>query len=659
MTTVSKILVANRGEIACRVLTCARELGYGTVAVYSDADAGARHTQLADQAVNIGPAPASESYLKIENILAAAAASGADAIHPGYGFLSENAEFAQACKTAGVTFIGPPPEVIEAMGNKAHAKRLMREAGVPCVPGYEGDDQSASAMLAAGESIGFPLMVKAAAGGGGRGMRLVMDSASLANALELAASEAKSAFGSAELILEKAFIGPRHVEIQIFADQHGNVVHLGERDCSIQRRHQKVVEESPCPVMTPALREAMGQAAIDAARSIGYVGAGTVEFLLDDAGEFYFLEMNTRLQVEHPVTEMVTGVDLVALQIAVAQGAELPLSQTDVALEGHAIEVRLYAEDPDQDFLPSTGRVFLWQPPAADGVRVDHGIQSGQAISPFYDSMVAKIVAWGSTRTDAIRKLTKALNQTALFGPQSNRDFLLAILKDPIFSRGEATTAFIDVASLSADGPSAEAISAAAAALSYRHQTVLAHAASVQVSTALLNWSSSGTLTSHFVYELDDTRRSVSVSPEAGIFRVTEGDQVSLVDISGATGSMGTIEVGGACWPAAYHFEGPRLYLALGGKTVCLSNLAGGETALEETAGGGSVTAPMHGMILELMVSEGDTVTQGQPLLVLEAMKMQHQVQAQIDGEIQHVHFAAGDQVAADEVMLEIKPLHE
>lgn len=654
MTEIQTILVANRGEIACRVLTCARRLGYGTVAVYSDADAGARHTRLADRAVNIGAAPAAESYLNINHILAAAAASGADAVHPGYGFLSENAAFAQACEAAGLTFIGPPPKVIEAMGNKARAKRLMRDAGVPCVPGYEGDDQSVEALLAAGESIGFPLMVKAAAGGGGRGMRLVSDPAALANALELAASEAQNAFGSDELILERAFPGPRHVEIQVFADQHGNVIHLGERDCSIQRRHQKVVEESPCPVMTANLREAMGQAAIEAARSIGYVGAGTVEFLLDDSGDFYFLEMNTRLQVEHPVTEMVTGVDLVALQLAVAQGDKLPFSQDDVTLEGHAIEARLYAEDPEQAFLPSTGRVSLWQPPEAEGIRVDHGIQSGQQISPHYDSMVAKIVAWAPTRSDALRRLKQALNQTALLGLKSNRDFLLAIMADPIFQRGEATTAFVEVASLPAARPSAAVVGAAAAALSFRHCTAQAHAASVRVSPALLNWSSSGVLVSRFAYELDDTRHTLSVTPDAGTFKVTEGEDTRNVVIDDLNGGVGTILVDDESWPAAYHFDGPMLHLALGAKTVGLRNLADGGAASEEATGGGRVAAPMHGLILELLVSEGESVTEGQPLFVLEAMKMQHQVPAQIDGEVLAVNFTAGDQVAADEVVLEI-----
>ncbi len=389
------VLVANRGEIALRVMRSARQLGFRTIAVYSEPDADAPHVRLADEAVLIGAAPAGESYLNAEKILAAARSTGAQAIHPGYGFLSENAAFARACEEAGLVFIGPGPEAIETMGNKAAAKRLMLEAGVPCIPGYQSHEQPDAALIAAAREIGFPLMVKAVAGGGGRGMRLVAAMEELPAALASARSEAENAFGSGELILERAVLRPRHVEIQVFGDQQGNVIHLGERDCSVQRRHQKVVEESPCPVMTTELREAMGQAAVNAARSIDYVGAGTVEFLLDADNNFYFLEMNTRLQVEHPVTEMVTGQDLVALQFHVARGCELPLSQADVVLSGHAIEVRLYAEDTGNDFLPATGTAQVWRPPSGEGVRVDHGLRQGQDISPFYDPLIAKIIACG------------------------------------------------------------------------------------------------------------------------------------------------------------------------------------------------------------------------------------------------------------------------
>ncbi|MEJ6685570.1 MAG: biotin carboxylase N-terminal domain-containing protein, partial [SAR86 cluster bacterium] len=443
MKRFNSILIANRGEIACRVIKTAKQLGYRTIAVYSDADAGAPHVQLADDAVRIGPGPVGESYLLAENILAAAITSGAESIHPGYGFLSENSAFAEAVESAGLVFIGPTREAIDVMGNKAESKRRMIEAGVPCVPGYEGHDQTDEALLAEGNKIALPLMVKAAAGGGGRGMRLVQDYAELANAIKLARAEAESAFGSGELILEKAIIQPRHVEIQVFADTLGNTVHLGERDCSVQRRHQKVIEEAPCPIMTPELREQMGQSAIDAAKSVNYHGAGTVEFLLDASGAFYFLEMNTRLQVEHPVTELITGLDLVALQISVAQGEALSITQDDVHLEGHAIEVRLYTEDPSLDFLPASGPVDLWQPADGVGIRIDAGIVSGQDISPFYDPMVAKVIGYGPDRESARLRLIGALKETVLFGTPNNKRFLIQCLEKQCFIDGTATTAFI------------------------------------------------------------------------------------------------------------------------------------------------------------------------------------------------------------------------
>ena len=398
MTQFDSILVANRGEIAVRVIRSAQLQGYKAIAVYSEADANAPHVAMADEAVLIGAAPVKESYLDAGKILDAARRTGAQAIHPGYGFLSENAEFAEACEKEGIAFIGPSAEAIRVMGNKAESKRRMIEAEVPCIEGYQDVDQSDATLIEAAKKIGIPIMVKAAAGGGGRGMRLVEKMEDLPLALSSARSEAENAFGSGELILEKAVIQPRHVEIQVFGDQHGNVVHLGERDCSIQRRHQKVVEESPCPVMTPELRAAMGAAAVNAAKSINYVGAGTVEFLLDRENKFYFLEMNTRLQVEHPVTEMVTGLDLVALQFRAAQGYPLGLAQEDITLTGHAIEVRLYAEDVSNDFLPATGTAHVWEVPTGEGIRVDHGLLQGQEISPFYDPMVAKIIAWGEDR---------------------------------------------------------------------------------------------------------------------------------------------------------------------------------------------------------------------------------------------------------------------
>ena len=440
----SKVLVANRGEIAWRVMRTARAMGYRTVAVYSDADREAPHVAFADEAVRIGPPPVGESYLSIERVLEAARASGADAVHPGYGFLSENEAFATACEAAGLVFIGPPPAAIAAMGNKAAAKRRMIEAGVPCVPGYQGAAQDDATLETEALRIGLPVMVKAAAGGGGRGMRLVTRAEDLLEAIRTARTEAESAFGSGELILEKAVVDARHVEIQIFADSHGNVIHLGERDCSVQRRHQKVVEEAPSPAVDADLRRRMGAAAVAAAKAIGYRGAGTVEFLLGGDGAFYFLEMNTRLQVEHPVTEAITGQDLVAWQLRVAAGEPLPLTQEQVAFSGHAIEVRLYAEDAYAGFLPQTGRIDVWRPAGGAGVRIDHGMKDGLSISPFYDPMIAKVIAHGATREEARKRLVLALRETVVLGPITNRHFLVRLLDHPAFAAGEATTAFLD-----------------------------------------------------------------------------------------------------------------------------------------------------------------------------------------------------------------------
>src|SRR6267143_451148 len=440
-TPFRKILIANRGEIALRIMRTARRLGYGVVAVYSDADCDALHVREADSAVRSGEALPAQSYLRIDAIIAAAKATGASAVHPGYGFLAENEDFAQACRDVGLVFIGPSPEAIRAMGNKAGAKDIMQKAGVPCVPGYQGADQSDAVMLAEARKIGFPLMIKAVAGGGGRGMRLVADAAAFSDALHSARSEAQSAFGDAAVILERAIADPRHIEIQVFGDAFGNAIHLGERDCSVQRRHQKLIEEAPSPKVTPELRARMGAVAVAAVKSIGYEGAGTLEFLLDPGGEFYFMEMNTRLQVEHPVTEAITGLDLVELQLRIAAGEPLGLKQADVKFSGHAIEVRLCSEDAGHDFMPQSGKMALWQMP--DGIRVEHALQSGSEIPPFYDSMIAKIISHGATRDEARGKLIVGLEQLAAFGVTTNQGFLISCLRHPAFARGEATTAFI------------------------------------------------------------------------------------------------------------------------------------------------------------------------------------------------------------------------
>ncbi|MDE0876723.1 MAG: ATP-grasp domain-containing protein [Porticoccaceae bacterium] len=663
MNNFNSILIANRGEIACRVIRTAKKLGYRTVAVYSDADASAPHVQLADDAVRIGPGPVGESYLVPELILQAAASSGAESIHPGYGFLSENAAFAEAVESAGLVFIGPTREAIDVMGNKAESKRRMIEAGVPCVPGYEGHDQSDKTLLAEGLKIDLPLMVKAAAGGGGRGMRLVHDQADLANAIKLARAEAEGAFGSGELILEKAIIKPRHVEIQVFADTMGNTVHLGERDCSVQRRHQKVVEEAPCPVMTPELREKMGQSAIDAAKSVNYRGAGTVEFLLDDSGFFYFLEMNTRLQVEHPVTELITGLDLVALQISVAQGEPLGLSQADISLEGHAIEVRLYTEDPSQDFLPTSGPVDLWAPASGVGVRIDDGISSGQAISPFYDPMVAKVIGYGPTREAARLRLIGALKETVLFGTPNNKDFLIQCLEKQSFIDGAATTAFIAEEFSEADlevAPISFADSAVAATLELWIENKAHLQRSLLVSCELKNWTIASAMVSRKQYQFGDLIHDLSISPvnsSADTYHVTDAtaEQSAVIQVVSIQDNMAVVLLDGVKLVAQFmQRQRGQMYCSIGGRGAFFKDLIILDGAVDEAVGGGRVIAPMHGLLLEVLVKPGDEVCKGQTLAVLEAMKMHYEIQAEIDGTVDEVTAVAGKQVAADDVLIEI-----
>ncbi len=660
MTRFTSVLVANRGEIACRVIRSARAQGYRTVAVYSEADTRAPHVQMADEALCIGPGPVSESYLAQEKILQAARTSGAGAIHPGYGFLSENAGFARACEAAGLVFIGPGADAISAMGNKAEAKRLMIAAGVPCVPGYEGEDQSDAVLLAEGERIAPPLMVKAAAGGGGRGMRLVHNLKDLPTAIRLARAEAESAFGSGELILEKAILRPRHVEVQVFADSHGNTVHLGERDCSVQRRHQKVVEEAPCPVMTETLRAQMGAAAVAAARSIDYRGAGTVEFLLDEAGKFYFLEMNTRLQVEHPVTELVTGRDLVALQLQVAQGEPLGFAQEDVTLRGHAIEVRLYTEDPAMDFLPTSGTVDLWSPPRGTGIRVDDGIATGQQISPFYDPMVAKIIASGPSREIARLRLIEALQETVLFGPRHNRDFLVACLQKDCFARGDATTAFI--AEEFTEGEMADATpgfgdSAVAAVIELWLEHDKLYRDSVLVAPQLRDWSSAGALLSRKQYQHDGVLHDLAITPLGEQrYQVFSATQSCFVELLSMEGSTAYVAVDGSQHLVRFHSPAPgKLYLSVDGRAAEFHDLIPLDGALQHSTGGGRVTAPMHGLLLEVRVAAGDSVEAGQTLAVLEAMKMHYEIVAEATGTVRELFTSAGAQVAADQVLIEIE----
>jgi len=660
MTRFTSILVANRGEIACRVIRTAKAQGYHTVAVYSDADARAPHVQMADAAVHIGPSPVNESYLVQDTIIAAAKFSGAEAIHPGYGFLSENAAFARACEKAGLIFIGPSPDAIHLMGNKAQAKRRMIAAGVPCVPGYEGEDQSDATLLREGAKIGLPLMVKAAAGGGGRGMRLVHKVGELANAIKLARAEASSAFGNGDLILEKAIMRPRHVEVQVFGDSRGTIVHLGERDCSVQRRHQKVVEEAPCPIMTDALRDAMGVAAVAAARSIDYCGAGTVEFLLDDSGTFYFLEMNTRLQVEHPVTELITGLDLVALQLQVAQGEPLGLTQDDITLTGHAIEVRLYTEDPTQDFLPTSGPVDLWSPPVGTGIRVDSGICSGQDISPYYDPMVAKIIASGPTREIARLRLIEALHNTVLFGTRHNRDFLVACLEKECFAAGQATTAFIaeEFAAGEITDPLphfADSAVAAVLELALQHRDL--YDSSVIVAPQLRDWASASPLVSRKQYVHGEQVHDLAITPLGNArYRVFDAANSVVIELLSMADSTAHVVIDEAQHMVRYHLsEVGKLYLSSAGRAAQYRDMIRLDGALDHAGGSGRIVAPMHGLLLEVRVATGDTVTVGQTLAVLEAMKMHYEIVADAAGVVSEVMAVAGQQVAADDLLIHVE----
>ena len=654
---INRVLIANRGEIACRVMRTAKELGVSTVAVYSDADKNALHVETADEAYHIGPAQVSESYLVIDKILEAATATEADAIHPGYGFLSENTTFAKACEDAGIIFIGPSAHAIDLMGDKARAKRAMLEASVPCIPGYQDEDQSDDVLTKAADEIGYPLMIKAAAGGGGRGMRLVHESSQVQNAIETARSEAISAFGAGELILEKAIIRPRHVEVQVFGDQHGNVVYLGERDCSVQRRHQKVIEEAPCPVMTPELREAMGSAAVAAAKAVDYVGAGTVEFLLGEDSEFYFLEMNTRLQVEHPVTELVTGLDLVDLQFKVASGQPLGFDQSEVTLNGHAVEIRLYAEDPANDFLPSTGMIEYWREPQGSGVRVDAGVKTGNEVSPFYDPMIAKVIAYGPTRDEARHRLVDALGDSTLIGPANNRDFLIDALNRASFITGEATTAFIEDEygdeGFSLAPTTMDLSIAALIQCCVRTEHSLAH--STGVNPELINWSSGAALTSVCVYRQGDDLLHFVVSPvDQQNYRVTLDEEAIDIRVIEFGNQCISIEIDNKKSDVLFYSDGDQLSVATGTLEFSVLDIAAGEVT-QGISGSGQITAPMHGQLLEIFVSEGQEVNAGDRVALLEAMKMQHEILADVDGTVSAIHVEAGHQIAMDTLMIELE----
>lgn len=645
---LKKLLIANRGEIACRVIQTAKALGYRTVAVYSEADANALHVEQADEAVCIGPAQVSASYLNADAILDAAKKTGADCIHPGYGFLSENAGFAKAIKQAGLTFVGPPENAIELMGSKRRSKIAMQEAGVPVVPGFEGNNASDAELIAAVKDIGYPLMLKASAGGGGRGMRLVENESNLADSIKRARSEAKQAFGDDEMIIEKAVIEPRHVEIQVFADRHGNAVYLGERDCSVQRRHQKVVEEAPSPFVTPELRQAMGEAAVKAALACGYEGAGTVEFLVDKDRNFYFLEMNTRLQVEHPVTELITGQDLVAWQLMVAEGQTLPLAQDEIQLNGHAIEVRLYAEDPATDFTPQTGTLHAFTPAEGEGLRFDTGVRSGDVVSPHYDPMLAKVIAWGQNRDEARRRLIRALEDTTVFGVTTNRHFLSRIIADETFGAGEATTAFLQQSFK--DDPSLTP-----QALSIRELALSACALSLG-NSGQDGWSNAPATVMPMSLEVQEQAVELLVRKSDEKLIVSHDDAHCELQIhSQKPGTLCIID-NGVRHRCQYYCHGDSLYLQAFGRSWSVIDRTHQPAAGAQGAGSGRIQAAMDGAIIDVLVAEGEAVTQGQTLVVLEAMKMEHPVKADRDGVVAGLHTNAGDQVKRSQLLVELAP---
>ena len=651
MTIAAKlpsILIANRGEIACRVIRTAKRLGLRTIAVHSDADAEALFVQMADEAWRIGPAPARESYLDAATILAVAKETGAACIHPGYGFLSENADFAEACAAAGIVFVGPPASAIRAMGLKDAAKALVEKAGVPVVPGYHGAEQEPGFLAGEAARIGYPVLIKAVAGGGGKGMKKVDRAEDFADALSSAQREAASAFGDARVLVEKYILSPRHVEIQVFGDSHGNVVHLYERDCSLQRRHQKVIEEAPAPGMTAEVRAAMGKAAVEAARAVGYVGAGTVEFIADGRDGlkpdgFWFMEMNTRLQVEHPVTEAITGLDLVELQLKVAAGEPLGFGQDDVGANGHAVEARLYAEDPEKGFLPSTGKLWALQFPAGEGIRIDAGVEAGDTVTPFYDPMIAKVIAHGATREQALDRLGAALGETVVAGLRTNLAFLKKLTEAPGFREGPFDTGFIDrnMSALGAEPQPLDAAAVAAAALQLeeeRQMSGLMRAAERAEGEARSPWLEADAfslmprLPLGLPLSVDGERVEARIEWHGASARVTlpgheigEGEH----EVALAEGERGT-------WYALH--RGRQTSVALFDPFAVDLDAAAG--------GGGLVRAPMHGKLVALFVSPGEAVVKGQRLAIVEAMKMEHVLTAPRDGIVSEVAGEPGVQLA-------------
>ncbi len=663
----TKILIANRGEIACRVIRTARRMGIATVAVYSDADAGARHVRLADEAVHIGPAPARESYLVGPRIIAAAKATGAQAIHPGYGFLSENEAFAEQCGAEGIVFIGPPAAAIRAMGSKSAAKTLMAKAGVPLTPGYHGDDQDPALLAREAGKIGFPVLIKASAGGGGKGMRRVDKGEDFAAALASCQREAKSAFGDDRVLVEQYVLKPRHIEIQVFADSQGRCVHLFERDCSVQRRHQKVLEEAPAPGMTGERRAAMGKAAVEAAKAVGYVGAGTVEFIAHPDGRFYFMEMNTRLQVEHPVTEMITGLDLVEWQLRVAAGEPLPKTQAELDISGHSIEARIYAEDPDKGFLPSTGRlVHLAPPPESESVRVDTGVEQGDSITPFYDPMIAKLIVHAPDRAGALVRMQRALAQYRIVGVANNVEFLGRLVATDSFVRADLDTALIEREHAALIPPPAlppdDAWLLAALAEVERDAATARQAADRAPDPGspwrgLDGWRLNGSAVRRLGFRSGETMREVDVGarPNGAWELSLDGATLAATAALGPDGALAAA-LGPRRLVATVVAHGDRRHVFVAGHVhvLTLVDLLG-ITGAEHDEEGAGLLAPMPGKVIALLARPGAAVDKGAPLLVLEAMKMEHTISAPRAGTVKGFRYAAGDQVAEGAELVEFE----
>ncbi|MES1977153.1 MAG: acetyl/propionyl/methylcrotonyl-CoA carboxylase subunit alpha [Pseudomonadota bacterium] len=658
-----KILIANRGEIACRVAATARRMAIKTVAVYSDADASAKHVGYCDEAIHIGGSAPKDSYLRWEHIIEAAKATGAEAIHPGYGFLSENEEFAQACSDAGLVFIGPPPSAIKAMGLKAESKQLMEKAGVPLVPGYHGSDQNPVLLKKEADRIGYPVLIKASAGGGGKGMRAVEKSEDFEAALASCKREAINSFGDDAVLVEKYAQRPRHIEIQVFGDTHGNYVYLFERDCSVQRRHQKVLEEAPAPGMTEAMRKEMGEAAVAAARAVSYVGAGTVEFIVeqrtDGSMKFYFMEMNTRLQVEHPVTEAITGLDLVEWQLLVAAGGKLPLAQDALRINGHAIEARICAETPDNNFLPATGKLHVYDKPACTSfersdVRVDDGVRQGDAISPFYDSMVAKLIVHGKTREEALARLDEALAQTRIVGLSTNVQFLRYVVRSPSFANANLDTALIprETAVLFNQEPVGLAMAAASAVA----QTLLDEKAleGNDPFSRRDGWRSHGVNVRRFEFEFHGKPAKAELTYlHDGALRLAVGDVSGLL-VFVKTAQGVDVQFAGRRMTATVYRQGEvaHVFAPVGATQITVADMLA--HAGQGPTEGGRLTAPMPGKVVSFGVKAGDKVSKGQPLAVMEAMKMEHTIAAPADGVVEELLYAPGDQVAEGAELLKI-----